>query len=234
MVFKRRERLSWLRRFSDFVYPRTGWRRAIEYIGHRIKRLPDTPHRIALGFACGVFVSFSPMFGFHFFYCALLAVLLRGNVLASIIGTFVGNPLTFPFIATASLTLGRRIMGMRAGDENFASVQDSFIDAMSGLWQSMKSIFGLAPPAWDKLGPFWTEIFVPYFIGGIAPGLIGALISYFLGRPLIAAYQHRRRSKLLARAKERLATRKAEKLADDAASGNGKRTKNVSTGHAAE
>ena len=31
--------------------------------GHRVRRLPDTPHRIALGFACGVFVSFTPFFG---------------------------------------------------------------------------------------------------------------------------------------------------------------------------
>ena len=55
MVFKRRNRLSWLQHVSQALYPRTGWRRAIEYIGHRIKRLPDSPHKIALGFACGVF-----------------------------------------------------------------------------------------------------------------------------------------------------------------------------------
>ena len=38
-------------RIREAVLPRRGWRRGIEYLGHRVRRLPDTPHRIALGFA---------------------------------------------------------------------------------------------------------------------------------------------------------------------------------------
>ena len=102
MVFKRRDKRSWLSLTRDAVYPKKGWRRAIEYVGIRIKRLPDTPHKIALGFACGVFVSFSPLFGLHFLYAGLIALILRGNILAAFLGTFAGNPLTFPIIGVGS------------------------------------------------------------------------------------------------------------------------------------
>lgn len=227
MVFKRRNRLSWLQHVGQALYPRTGWARAIEYIGHRVKRLPGTPHSIAIGFACGVFVSFSPMFGFHFFYCAALAWMLRGNVLASIIGTFVGNPITFPFIAATSLSFGRWMMGLRHKAEHTASLKTTFMEAGSGLWQTIKSVFGYGQPAYDKLGAFWWDIFVPYFIGGLIPGLIVSVIFYFLTRPLIAAYQHRRKSKFLERAKEKIAARKADKLAEKG-KGKGKRH---GTGH---
>lgn len=208
MVFKRRKPLSLARRIRDAFYPPNGWRRAIEYFGHRLKRLPDTPHKIALGFACGVFVSFSPFFGFHFVYAALCALLVRGNVLASFLGTLVGNPLTFPFIATAALSTGRWIYGGRSHGENFISVRDAFVGALDGLWQSICAMFGYGDPAWDKLSQFWAELFLPYYIGGIIPGLITATAFYFLTRPLVAAYQARRRSKLIARAQEKLRKKK--------------------------
>ena len=70
MVFKRRDKPPLLSRLREAVLPRRGWRRGIEYLGHRVRRLPDTPHRIALGFACGVFVSFTPFFGLHFVLAA--------------------------------------------------------------------------------------------------------------------------------------------------------------------
>ena len=65
MVFKRRDKPPLLTRIREVVYPKRGWRRGIEYLGHRVRRLPDTPHRIALGISCGVFVSFTPFFGIH-------------------------------------------------------------------------------------------------------------------------------------------------------------------------
>ncbi len=210
MVFKRRNKPPVLHRIRDALYPRKGWSRPFEYVGHRIKRLPDTPHKIALGFSCGVFVSFSPFFGLHFFLAAICAVMVRANVLASLLGTFFGNPLTFPFIATISLSFGRRLFGLRSSGHDFVRVKDAFSDAFAGLWQSTKSIFGFGPSAWDRLADFWSSVFLPYLVGGLAPGLICAIAAYTLSRPLIAAYQARRKSKLLARARERMLARQAK------------------------
>ncbi|NNU81556.1 DUF2062 domain-containing protein [Halovulum dunhuangense] len=212
-MFKRRKPLSFWRKLREGVYPRRGWRRAIEYVGHRLKRLPDTPHKISLGFACGVFVSFSPLFGLHFLYAALIAWMIRGNILAAMIGTFVGNPVTFPVFGAISLGLGRRMFGMSGSGPDQATVQQAFTGALSDLWESFLSIFGLGHASWGRLGTFWSDVFVPYFVGGLLPGLIAAVIFYFLTRPLVAAYQARRRSRLLHKAQERLARQKAEHAA---------------------
>mgnify|MGYP003905738571 FL=1 len=64
MVFKRREPLGWLAWMREMVYPSGGFRRATRYVIHRMSRLPDEPHRIARGVFAGVFVSFTPLFGF--------------------------------------------------------------------------------------------------------------------------------------------------------------------------
>jgi uncharacterized protein len=205
MVFKRRDKPPLLSRIREAVLPRRGWRRGIEYLGHRVKRLPDTPHRIALGFACGVFSSFTPFLGLHLLLAALMARLLRSNMIAALIGTAVGNPLTLPLIASISLALGRRILGFGATGRDFSRVSDAFSQAFAGIWQSLLSLFGHGESQWAKLIPFFRDILWPYFVGGLLPGLIAAIVSYYLTRPLIAAYQMRRRARMLARARERLA-----------------------------
>jgi len=49
---------------------------------------------------------------------------------------------------------------------------------------------------WGMLSSFFYQVFVPYFVGGILPGLVSGAICYFMSRPLIAAYQNKRRARL--------------------------------------
>ncbi|MGH6929289.1 MAG: DUF2062 domain-containing protein, partial [Dongiaceae bacterium] len=65
-MFRRRDRLTLSQRVRDFVWPRAGWWRSSKYVVYRVRRLPGSPSRIALGFACGAFVSFTPLFGLHY------------------------------------------------------------------------------------------------------------------------------------------------------------------------
>ncbi len=206
MVFKRRTKPPILRRLREAVLPRRGWRRGLEYLGHRVRRLPDTPHRIALGFACGVFASFTPLFGLHLVAAAVLARALRSNIVAALIGTLVGNPATIPFIAGMSLWLGRKILGHGASGRDFSRVSDAFAQAGEGIWNSSLALLGIgsAHSEWHRLVPFFRDILWPYLVGGILPGLAAGLASYYLTRPLIAAYQLRRRARMLERAHERL------------------------------
>ena len=64
----------------------------------RLARLEASIYSISAGFACGSMVSFTPFIGFHFILALIVAFAIRGNILASMIGTVVGNPFTFPFI----------------------------------------------------------------------------------------------------------------------------------------
>ncbi|MEL6765590.1 MAG: DUF2062 domain-containing protein [Pseudomonadota bacterium] len=196
MIFKRRQPPTISTRARELVYPRKGFWRGFGYLGKRIRRLPDSPHRIALGFACGALASFTPFFGFHFFVAAGLAWALRANVVAGLFGTIVGNPFTFPFISTASLYVGRLILGRGEGGSDFEAVTDAFGDAFNSIWQTMKSWVGYGPSMVDGLLAFFDEVFLPYLIGGAIPGLVTGAICYIIIGPAVDAYQTRRRKKL--------------------------------------
>jgi len=214
MVFKRRNKLSWGRWIAEAFYPRSGWRRAVSYVAHRLRRLPDTPHKIARGVGVGIYISFTPFFGMHFVVAIALAMLFRGNVLAALLGTFFGNPITFPFIATASLTLGHWILGVDADPEGQNTILRLFGHATGDFWFNFKALFTDRVADWSNLWQFFHSVFMPYLIGGTIPGVIAGLTGYFLSVPVISAYQKRRKGKLLERFKERRA--KAANRADGA------------------
>lgn len=213
MILKRRNKPPLGKRLRETLAPRKGFWRGMDYIGKRMRRLPDSPHRIALGFACGALASFSPFFGFHFFLAAGFAWLVRANMLASLFGTIVGNPITFPFISATCLWVGRWIFGQNDDASTFDAVMRSFGDAFSSIWATMKSWFGYGPSMVDGLVQFFYDVFLPYLIGGIPPGLICAAVCYYTIGPLVAAYQTRRRKKLLAIQKKRRAALDAEQNA---------------------
>ena len=186
MVFKRKKKLTVFKNLKALFFPERGWRRAIEYLSHRIKRLPDTPHRIALGLSFGVLASFSPLFGFHFLLGAFLAYLFSANVFASILGTFFGNPLTFPFIAAICVRTGSFILDRFSIIENELSISDA--------WEFNSEITSLS--VFEKfLVEVYFEKFIPYSIGGIICGIIAALIVYILSKPLISSYQKRKKKR---------------------------------------
>ncbi|TVQ57753.1 MAG: DUF2062 domain-containing protein [Rhodobacteraceae bacterium] len=182
MIFKRRAPQTVAARLMGVIAPRKGWRRGFRYIGRRVQRLPDTPHRIALGFACGVYASFTPFFTLHIVVAVALGFILRANLIAAALGTLFGNPLTFPFIAGSSLTVGGWIVG-----------KDRLADRFD-----VTRVF-------SNLQGFLDTLFLPYLVGGIAPGLITAGVLYWLLRPGVAAYQARRRAQLMAKTDRRVA-----------------------------
>ena len=199
MVFKRRNPRSYLRMLAEAFWPRGGWTRAFHYVKHRIRRLPDDPHRIARGVGVGVFVSFTPLFGLHLVAALIIAKILRGNILAAILGTFFGNPVTFPVIAVVSMKLGNWMLGTRFDEATHRSLASRFLGAAEDLKHNFFAIFFDQQAHWGNLAYFYHDIFLPYLIGGLVPGLISGVIAYYLSAPVIAAYQKRRRKKLKAR-----------------------------------
>jgi uncharacterized protein (DUF2062 family) len=195
LVFKRRDPRPFWKGVIEFFWPRGGWGRAFNYVKHRLRRLPDTPEKIGRGIWCGVFTSFTPFFGLHFLVSALLAKVMRGNILAALMATFFGNPPTFVVIAATSMKMGNWLLGTEF--ENFDTpVLKKFQDAGQDLWHNFKAMFTPERADWHGLSVFWGEVFLPYLVGGIVPGIITATIVYYLCVPVIAAYQNRRRKKL--------------------------------------
>ena len=201
-MFKRRKPRSYSQIATEMIYPRGGWFRAGQYVLHRLRRLPDQPHKIGRGVAMGVFVSFTPLHGFHFLIAAGLAWLAGGNILAALLATFVGNPITFPFIAYASTWLGREILGDH-GRLSPKMIFNEFADASAQIWHNIHAIFGPGRAHWDRLGSFFHDIYLPYLVGGIIIGSVAAVICHYLTVPVIRAY-HRRRARKLAQRIERI------------------------------
>ena len=111
-MFNSRGNRGWRRAMADFVWPRRGFRNAWNYRMLRLSRMRVCPHRLSIGFAAGAFASFTPLIGLHFILALVLALVVRGNILASAVGTVVGNPVTFPFIWLATYQVGSRIIGV--------------------------------------------------------------------------------------------------------------------------
>lgn len=201
MVFKRRDKRPVWRIVYETIWPRGGWARAFYYIRHRLRRLPDPPHRIARGVFAGIFVTFSPFFGMHFLLAALVAWIMRGNIIAALLSTFVGNPLTFVPIATLSFQTGNLILGrtFADADEAHRSLGGKFVDAWGDLQHNFLAIFTDATADWHNLYVFYDEVFFPYMIGGLVPGVIAGTIGYYLSLPVIQVYQNRRKGRLKAK-----------------------------------
>ena len=207
-MFKRNPR-SYLRTIAEFFYPRGGWYRASRYVIYRVRRLPDPAHRISRGIAAGIFASFTPFFGMHFLTAAIISWVMRGNVLAALLATFVGNPLTFPLIAEVSVNLGNAMLG-QPSNVHLPEIISQFAAATTDFWSNIKAPFTDHVVDWSRLSEFFHRVFIPYLVGCIIPGIVAGTIGYVLSNPVIHAYQRRRIKKLKDRYEKRLKVRRDE------------------------
>jgi uncharacterized protein (DUF2062 family) len=196
VVFKRRDSRSVLRVVGDALWPRGGWLRAFHYVRHRMNRLPGTPEEIARGVFAGAFTVFTPFFGLHFVIAALLARVMRGSILAALLATFIGNPLTYAPIAIISLQTGHWMQGTRMRGEVDDSVFSKFGAAAGDLWHNVMAIFTPEQANWAELHRFYDDVFFPWMVGSIIPGIICGAVCYYLSVPVIRAYQKRRTLRL--------------------------------------
>ena len=117
------------------------------------------------------------MIGLHFILAAIIAYIVRGNVLASAFGTIIGNPLTFPFIWGLTHQLGSNMLGLR----NSAPPPD---------------LEDVVEPSLTVLQLLWPGTLKPMLVGSIPLGLCCAIFVYVIVRGATAAYQKKRRDYL--------------------------------------
>ena len=67
------------------------------------------------------------------------------------------------------------------------------------LWLNFKAVLTGNPTDWHGISVFNNEVFYPYFLGGMLPGILCATISYYISVPLIRAYQKRRKGVIKAK-----------------------------------
>lgn len=183
MLFRSRKPQTLLSRVGRFFWPRGGLGRSVEYLRHRLGRLPDTPHRLAAGFASGVACSFTPLIGLHFILAGLLALVLRGNIVASAFGTIIGNPWTFPVIWSTTFIVGSQFAGQANGMNPFEAMQINEI--LSDPWGVLSPIIG------------------PMMLGAIPLAILSWTVTYFLLVRFFRFYRAKRLSRIYRKRKMR-------------------------------
>ena len=204
---------------AEALWPRGGWRRAFLYVQHRLNRLPGSPERIGRGIWAGVFVTFTPYYGLHFLMSAFLAWAMRGNIIAALLATFFGNPLTYVPIAVVSLKTGHFLLGTEFEAGASQSLWDKFASAGADLNRNLWAMVTGEPQDWHSLLVFWNEVLWPYTVGGIIPGIIVATAIYLVSVPVIRAYQKRRAAKIRQKIDEKLQKLRAQHAAGADAGG---------------
>lgn len=190
------------------VYPQGGFKRATQYVLHRMRRLPDSPHRIARGVFVGSIVGFLPLPGMQFIAAWLASRAVKGNLLAALLATFNTNPITTPFFAVLAMTLGHWMLGIQK-PLSPDYIGEAFANAGTDLWFNVTALFGPEHTRWDGLAQFWHEIYLPYFLGALGPGLVLSLLFYWLTIPLVVAYQKARDARSAERSERRRKLREA-------------------------
>ncbi|MBI1865857.1 MAG: DUF2062 domain-containing protein [Nitrospirae bacterium] len=127
----------------------------------------DTPHRIALAVALGIFTALTPTIGLHTITALSLAWLFRVSKAITLMATFVNNPWTIAPIYTGCLLVGLALTGRP---------------------------FGLPRMEWNGLTA-WAALDVlsaylaPFVLGTLLVGLLGAVAAYFFTRWAVARHR---------------------------------------------
>jgi len=179
MMFRRRKPLSRAHRIRGYIWPRSGLRRSFRYNIHRLKRIEDSANSIAAGLACGVAISFTPFIGFHFLLAAVIAWLIGANIIASALGTLVGNPWTLPFMCLWTYEVGHWILGGTT---------------VQALPDDITLRYLLDHP---------MQILLPMMVGSVPTSLAAWVVAFFPARVLIERAQILRRRRIADRRRSR-------------------------------
>jgi hypothetical protein len=130
---------------------------------NKILSLDAHPGHIAVGFAVGVFISFTPFFGLHTPLAIAFAFLFRLNKLTCITGAWVNTPLTIVPVLVASYNLGRFLRGKPTRDLVFKGLE------------------------WHQIQPYAKSI----LLGSSIIGFVAAVAAYFICYWLVVALRKR-------------------------------------------
>ena len=65
-----------------------------KFVIHKILHIDDTPHRLALGVALGVFIGWTPTIGFQSALVILMALIFKANKVVGLPFVWISNPFT--------------------------------------------------------------------------------------------------------------------------------------------
>jgi uncharacterized protein (DUF2062 family) len=170
----------------------------LRFFEYKILHIDDSPHKIALGLAAGLFIAWTPLLGVHLLLVIALTILLRANKFAALTSVWVSNIFTIPFVYYPSYLVGRVVCNISTPHRTMSKEQVS-------------AIFGRLFAPGNMLNDFYTREYWREFviliktigpelwIGGFVLGGLIAVGSYIVCYNIIKSHRaknpHRRYEK---------------------------------------
>ena len=152
------------------------WLRRTEQILFHVE---DSPFRVALAFALGIFIAFFPILGIHTGMAIAIALAFRLNKVALLVGAWVNNPWTVAPMYSAGTLLGCFVLGV----------------SPASLGRIDWSLRGTA--FYASLIEGFRPLLLPFVLGNLVLGAAAAGVTFLALRSLLA---RRRRGPVAERA----------------------------------
>ena len=188
MLFKTRKKSTFISKVFNFLWPKKGWKRIIKYNSLRLKRLPGSPHSIALGFTFGVTAALTPLFGLHFLIGIFLAWLFRVSIVASLIGNLLGNPWTFPFICILNFKIGN--LFYTTNDQIDINMK-LLSNELYLLWNTIYKLFIELNYSQSLNYLSQLKLIPPILLGSLFTIIVVGIPCYFISRFIITNYRNK-------------------------------------------
>lgn len=159
--------------------------RAVKYRYLQLLRIKDTPSRVALGFALGVGAGCLPCMGVQSLIALPLAFLIGANKIASLIGVWWTNPITFvPIYYT------EYVIGTLFSSYPLLNYEDFYVKVFQ-----LKNL--------DDVASLGVDILAPMTLGSLVLAAILGPITFFVCRYALEKRRERRLRKKLKRAQSK-------------------------------
>jgi len=153
-------------------------RRLRDFFVNRVLGVHDTPHRIALGVAVGIFVTWMPVIGFQMILIVAFSILLRANKVVGVPFAWITNPATL-WIYIPNYFLGCWLLGSAYEPGKLMhGLMCAFGPSERDLWGRLDGIL-------ETL----RAVAVPLFLGSAIVGAVLGAITYFLVRRAVIQYR---------------------------------------------
>jgi uncharacterized protein (DUF2062 family) len=148
-----------------------------------ILQLHETPHRIALAFALGVFMGNSPFVGLHYVSGIFFAWVFKLNKLVAFVGVSVNNPWTIVPISTTCVWIGAKMLSIKDvfPEVNWTSLTlTTVLSWIKSLVTDSDNFLALLKELWPLIKSF--------FVGGMVFCTVTSIASYFIMRIIVTRY----------------------------------------------
>ncbi len=145
-----------------------------------IFQIKETPHKISLAFAFGVFMGISPFLGLHYIGGIGLAWLFRLNKLVAFVGISVNNPWTMVPICSAAALIGAKVLGLKQilPEVDWKNISlMAIVSQFSDLDNCIIMVKQMMP------------LITAFFVGSFILCIPSAIISYFVMKVVIKRYR---------------------------------------------